>query len=117
MAHAEEYFAARFRPGRYDRGNSFECDTMTIPPNLRNHFYTGARIASGILLVVGIVLFWAAVSFEGYLLALITVALAGCSFTGAQELMRSEFFKPKAEEQPGLAPLAPEDAGSTPGSA
>jgi hypothetical protein len=115
VAHAEEYFAARFRPGRYDRGNSFECDTMTIPPNLRNHFYTGARIASGILLVVGIVLFWAAVSFEGYLLALITVALAGCSFAGARELKPE--VKPVADEGQTVPPLSPEDAGSTPGSA
>lgn len=77
---------------------------MKIPPNLPEYFYTAARIASGILVVAGIVLFWAAVSFEGYLLALIALALAGCSFTGAQELKRS------------LAVLTPEDAGSSPGS-
>jgi len=95
----EEYFAVRFFSARYDR-----C--MKIPPIPHRYFYTGALVASGILLVVGIVLFWAAVSFEGYLLACIALALAGCGFTGAQEL------KPQ-----GLAALTPEDAGSSPGSA
>jgi hypothetical protein len=86
-----------------------------ILQNVRDHFYTGARIASGILLVAGIVLFLAAVSFEGYLLALIAVALAGCSFTGAQELKRNGYFRPTANEPQGLAELAAED-GSSPGS-
>ena len=88
-----------------------------ILQNVRKHFYTGARIASGIVLVVGIVLFWAAVSFEGYLLALITVALAGLSFTGAQELKQSGFLKSDADEPQGLEALPVEDAGSSPGSA
>jgi hypothetical protein len=86
-----------------------------ILQHVRDHFYTGARIASGILLVTGIVLFVAAVSFEGYLLALIAVALAGCSFTGAQELQRNGYLKPAANEPQGLAELTPED-GSSPGS-
>ena len=88
---------------------------MTLPPNLRDYFYNGARIASAILVVVGIVLFWAAVSFEGYLLALITLALAGCSFAGARELRPD--VKPTAHEEQAVPALAPEDAGSTPGSA
>jgi len=83
--------------------------------NVREHFYTGARIASGILLVVGIALFWAAVSFEGYLLALIAMALAGCSFTGAEELKAK--LATKGNEQQGLAAMMPDDAGSSPGSA
>ena len=84
---------------------------MTLPPNFRDYFYNGARIASAILAIAGIVLFWAAVSLEGYLLALITLALAGCSFAGAREL------RPGTSEELAVAPLAPEDAGSTPGSA
>ena len=88
---------------------------MKIPPDLRHHFYTAARIASAILVLVGIVLFWAAVSFEGYLLALIALALAGCSFTGARELKPE--VKPVSKEEPAVPPLAPEVAGSTPGSA
>jgi hypothetical protein len=82
---------------------------------VREHFYTGARIASGILLVAGIVLLYAAVSFEGYLLALITVALAGCGFTGLQELKRNGYFRPTATEPQGLAELTAQD-GSSPGS-
>ena len=89
---------------------------MKIPPNLRNYFFPGTRIASGILLVVGIVLFWAAVSFEGYLLALIAGALAGCGFTGAQELKARGYWPVKAKEQAGLAVLTPDDSGSSPGS-
>jgi len=91
---------------------------MKIPPNLREYFYNlrgrfyiGARIASGILLVVGIALFWAAVSFEGYLLALIAMALAGCSFTGAEEL------KAKQTQAKQAMAMMPDDAGSSPGSA
>ena len=89
---------------------------MKIPPNLPDYLYTGARIASGILLVVGIVAFLAAISFEGYLLALIALALAGCSFTGAQELKARGYCGSKPNEQQGLAALVPED-GSSPGSA
>ena len=89
---------------------------MKIPPNLPDYFYLGARIASGVLLVVGIVLFWAAVSFEGYLLALIALALAGCSFTGADELKLRGYLGAKSNEQQHLAVLTPGD-GSSPGSA
>ena len=87
-----------------------------ILQNLREHFYTGARVASGILVVVGVVLFCAAVSFEGYLLALIAVALAGCSFTGAEELKRNGYLRPTANEPRGLGELTAED-GSSPGPA
>lgn len=89
---------------------------MKIPPNLRNYFYPGARIASGLLLVAGIVLFLAAVSFEGYLLALIAVALAGCGFTGAQELKSRGYWAAKPDEERGVAVLPTED-GSSPGPA
>ena len=112
----EQYFAVEFVAGRYDQWAVFRLpNEMTMPPNLRDYLYTGSRIACGILLVVGIVLFWAAVSFEGYLLALITLALAGCSFAGARELRPD--VKPTAHEEQAVPALAPEDAGSTPGSA
>ena len=87
---------------------------MKIPPNLRNYFFPAARIASGILLLAAIVLFLAAVSFEGYLLALIAGALAGCGFTGAQELKARGYWPVKAKEQEGLPVLRTED-GSSPG--
>jgi hypothetical protein len=83
--------------------------------NVRKHFYTGACIASAILLLAGIVLLWAAVSFEGYLLALIAIALAGCSFTGAEELKAK--LAPKGNERQRLEAMMPDDAGSSPGSA
>lgn len=97
-------------------GGMFSTLAKIILHKLREHFYTAACVASGTLVVAGVVLFWAAVAFEGYLLALIAVALAGCSFTGAQELKRNGFLESKADEQQGLAALTPEDAGSSPGS-
>lgn len=96
-------------------GGMFSSLVKIILQNVRDHFYAAARVASGILVVAGVVLFWAAVSFEGYLLALIAVALAGCSFTGAQELQRNGYLRPTANDPQGLAELTPED-GSSPGS-
>ena len=49
--------------------------------------------------------------------AVLVMALAGCSFTGAQELKQSGFLKSDADEPQGLEALPVEDAGSSPGSA
>lgn len=119
----EDYFAVSLFSARYDRWHLFQAaNTMKIPPNLREyfynlreHFYIGARIASAILVVVGIATFWTAVSFEGYLLALIALALAGCSVTGAEEL--KAYLGRRPGEQQVSAAMMPDDAGSSPGSA
>jgi len=58
--------------------------------NTRDYLYRGLLIAIPVLLVVGVVLFWAAISFEGYIVALMLLALAGCSFAGARELKPQE---------------------------
>ena len=57
-----------------------------MPQNIRDYLHAGLLIATPALLIAGVAAFWAAASFQGYLVALILLALAGCSFTGAQEL-------------------------------
>ena len=58
--------------------------------NTRDYLYRALLIAIPVLLVVGVVLFWAAISFEGYIVALMLLAVAGCSFAGARELKPRE---------------------------
>jgi hypothetical protein len=57
-----------------------------MPQNLRHYLYPALLSVTGVLLIAGLVLFWAAISFEGYITALMTLTLAGCSFLGAREL-------------------------------
>ena len=60
-----------------------------MPRNVRDYLYAALLSATAVLLMVGLVLFWAAIAFEGYIAALMILTLAGCSFLGAREL-RSE---------------------------
>lgn len=57
-----------------------------MPQNLRDYVYTALLGATAVLLIAGLVLFWAAISFEGYITALMTLTLGACSFLGAREL-------------------------------
>ncbi len=57
-----------------------------MPQNARDYVYAALLGATAVLLIVGLVLFWAAISFEGYITALMALTLAGCSFLGAREL-------------------------------
>jgi hypothetical protein len=57
-----------------------------MPQNTRDYLYAALLIATPVLFIVGVVLFWAAISFEGYIAALMLLALASCSFAGAREL-------------------------------
>jgi hypothetical protein len=57
-----------------------------MPPITRKHVYLSLLGATGVLLIAGAVLLILAVSFEGYVSALLLWALAGCSFFGAREL-------------------------------
>ena len=59
---------------------------MRMPPNLSEYLYPGLRIAGVVLLIAGAVALGFAVSFEGYIAALMVFTLAGCSFVGAREL-------------------------------
>ena len=49
---------------------------------------------AAVLLIAGLVLFVAAVSFEGYIAALMVMALAGCSYAAARELKAREAKTP-----------------------
>jgi len=50
------------------------------------HLYLALVGLAAVLLIAGLVLFVAAVSFEGYIASLMVMALAGCSYAGAREL-------------------------------
>jgi len=47
---------------------------------------TGLMLASAPFIVAGIVIFWRATSFQGYIGALLMLALAAASFLGALEI-------------------------------
>jgi hypothetical protein len=53
---------------------------------IRDYLYTGLLFATPVLVLAGVLALWAAISFEGYMIALIILALGGCSFAGAREL-------------------------------
>ena len=59
-------------------------------PNLREYVHPALMIATPVLLLVGVVVLWRAISVEAHLTAFIMFALAGCSFAGARELKRRE---------------------------
>jgi hypothetical protein len=61
-----------------------------MPQHLRDYLYTGLRIATPVLVIIGLVALWFAASFEGYITALILFALSACSFVGARELKEEE---------------------------
>ena len=70
------------------------------------HLYLGLRIASSILVVAGLGALWGARTFQGYISALLLLALAGCGFAGARELA-AKHKKPDAarlDDQPGPTP-------------
>jgi len=52
----------------------------------RDYLYAGLLGATPVLLIAGVVVFWNASSFQGYIGALMILTLAGCSFLGAREL-------------------------------
>jgi len=54
--------------------------------NVRDYLYAGLLGATPVLVIVGVVMFWRASAFEGYIGALIVLTLAACSFLGAREL-------------------------------
>src|SRR3954465_12315080 len=54
--------------------------------NVRDYLHAGLLGATPVLVIVGVVMFWRASAFEGYIGALIVLTLAACSFLGAREL-------------------------------
>jgi hypothetical protein len=51
-----------------------------------HYLHIGLLAGAVVLLIAGLVLFVAAISFEGYVAALMVMALGGCCYAGAREL-------------------------------
>jgi predicted small lipoprotein YifL len=71
-----------------------------------HHLPLGLQIASGVLVIAGLGALWAAVTFQGYISALLLLALAGCGFAGARELAakHKETDTHVLADQPGPTP-------------
>ena len=71
-----------------------------------DHLHLGLRIASGVLVIAGLGALFIAVTCQGYIPALLLLALAGCGFAGARELAAKQKKTHPAPlpEQPGPAP-------------
>jgi hypothetical protein len=72
-----------------------------------DQLHLGLRIASGVLVIAGLGALFVAMTFQGYISALLLLALAGCGFAGARELAAKQ-------KKPDPAPL-PDQPGPTPG--
>ena len=57
-----------------------------MPATPREYLYAALMVASAALPVAGVVVFWRAVSFQGYISTLLLWALAAASFLAAREL-------------------------------
>lgn len=72
-----------------------------MPHNLREYLYRGLLISTPALFLAGAITFWAAISFQGYIIALMALALAGCAFVGAREIKARD---PNANATEGREP-------------
>ncbi len=81
--------------------------------NTRKYLYLALLGAAAVLLIAGAVVLVIAVSFEGYVTALMLWALAGCGVVGARELKQ---WKPRTQtpNQSG-ANTGPEHPSTTDG--
>jgi hypothetical protein len=68
--------------------------------NTRKYLYLALLGAAAVLSIAGAVVLVVAVSFEGYVTALMLWALAGCGVVGARELKQ---WKPRAQT-PAFSP-------------
>jgi len=72
-----------------------------MPQNVRQYIYPALLAATVVLAVGGVIAIWAAVSFEGYIAALMLFALAGISYVGGREFKQKEA---KADVPPPAPP-------------
>ena len=63
---------------------------LMLAKEFRDHLYTGSLLAAAALVVVGIVLLYGAVSFEGYIGALLLLAVAAVCFVAGRELRATD---------------------------
>ena len=74
--------------------------------NTRKYLYLGLLAGAAVLLIAGGVVLGMAVSFEGYVTALMLWALAGCGVVGAREFkqwrphVRTPSFAPSPRTEP-----------------
>ncbi|HEX7055079.1 MAG TPA: hypothetical protein VF211_14235 [Burkholderiales bacterium] len=52
----------------------------------RDHLYAGCVLSAAVLALIGVVLLWRAVSFEGHIGALLVLAVAALCFVAGREL-------------------------------
>ena len=55
-------------------------------------------VGGGLFLLAGVALFWSAGSFQGYIGALLLMAIGALGFVGARELKPSERVEPSAAQ-------------------
>lgn len=79
---------------------------LSRPQNGRDYLHAGLLLVTPVLVVIGLVALGLAVSFEGYVAAVMILALAGCTFVGARELT------PKDASAAVLPPIEAPNAGS-----
>ena len=87
------------------------ANNSAMQPHVRDYLYAGLLGVTPVCVIIGVVMFWRASSFEGYIGALIVLTLAACSFLGARELKPDEIralFDHLRRKKPG-------QSGPTPG--
>ena len=83
--------------------------------NTRKYLYLSLLSAAAVLLIAGAVVLAVAISFEGYVSALMLWALAGCGVVGAREFKQ---WQPRAQTPAFSQPLGGEhdnQSGATTG--
>ncbi len=72
-----------------------------MPKTRLEYVLAALMVASAALVVIGIVVFWRAASFEGYITALLVLALALVSFQGSRDLKQFASEKTSKPEPVG----------------
>jgi len=70
-----------------------------MPPITRQHVILALMLGGGLFLLAGVALFWSAGSFQGYIGALLLMAIGALGFVGARELKRSGRIEPPAPQE------------------
>ena len=85
---------------------------MNLPTSqdLRQYIHPSLLAAAVVLVLGGLIGLWAAVSFEGYIIATMLFALAGISYVGAREWKEREA---KVNTRPPAPPPPPIGADNT----
>lgn len=63
---------------------------------MKSYLYLGLLGATAVSIIAGVVLLFAAVAFEGYIAALMVMALGGCTYAAARELKARQARTPES---------------------